>query len=117
MTAFHLHIVYLWHDAAPPQTCPPGYGHFATCEPTDPKKHPPISHEKCPKVHEMWVKSSHNGQFSAGARARGARARGCGRRFDIVILPGRGARQIKKYLLHFMQNKWKVPLKSHGPSQ
>ena len=22
-----------------------------------PKKHPPISHEKCPKVHDMWVKS------------------------------------------------------------
>ena len=53
----HPHIVYLWHDADRVRTCPSGYGHLATCDETDPKKQPPISHEKCPKVHDMWVKS------------------------------------------------------------
>ena len=53
----HPHIVYLWHDAGRVRTCPSGYGHLATCDETDPKKQPPISHEKCPKVHDMWVKS------------------------------------------------------------
>ena len=53
----HPHIVYLWHDADRVRTCPSGYGHLATCDETDPKKQPPISHEECPKVHDMWVKS------------------------------------------------------------
>ena len=49
--------MYLWHDADRVRPCPSGYGHLATCDETDPKKQPPISHEKCPKVHDMWVKS------------------------------------------------------------
>ena len=34
-----------------------------------PKKHLPISHGKGPKVHDMWVKSGHNGRCVVSAAA------------------------------------------------